>query len=212
MFSVFFPVAWLGLPRGRGAAVRFLRCINSMPDIKPGRKSLPLVSDLVSAVRGVKETAPLGAAGQPSSPQPCQRGDGGVPRCFGGLLALLAVGSWALPYPRVLLFNGALVPTPSISLRFPRAASGFPFFYGAVSPVPSCPSCLWVPAAWTTLVLDRQIPVPGEGWQWLFQVAQTLCSCPHCPSVWGWGPPMYRPPSSPWALLHRVTLLVPSRP
>ncbi|KAK4807906.1 hypothetical protein QYF61_011771 [Mycteria americana] len=33
----------------RGAAVRFLRCINSMPDIKPGRKSLPLVSDLVSA-------------------------------------------------------------------------------------------------------------------------------------------------------------------
>lgn len=32
----------------RGAAVKFLRCIDSMPDIKPGRKSLPLViSDLV---------------------------------------------------------------------------------------------------------------------------------------------------------------------
>lgn len=32
----------------RGAAVMFLRCIDSMPDIKPGRKSLPLVvCDLV---------------------------------------------------------------------------------------------------------------------------------------------------------------------
>ncbi|TRZ15105.1 hypothetical protein HGM15179_011965 [Zosterops borbonicus] len=36
--------------KGGGAAVKFLRCINSMPDIKPGRKSLPLVSDLVSSL------------------------------------------------------------------------------------------------------------------------------------------------------------------
>ncbi|KAJ6655197.1 hypothetical protein lerEdw1_005675 [Lerista edwardsae] len=35
----------------RGAAVKFLRCIDSMPDIKPGRKSLPLViSDLKNHV------------------------------------------------------------------------------------------------------------------------------------------------------------------
>ncbi|XP_041879255.1 protein unc-13 homolog A isoform X10 [Corvus kubaryi] len=36
--------------KGGGAAVRFLRCINSMPDIKPGRKSLPLVSDLAMSL------------------------------------------------------------------------------------------------------------------------------------------------------------------
>ncbi|KAM8795056.1 protein unc-13 homolog A [Eudromia elegans] len=36
--------------KGGGAAVRFLRCIDSMPDIKLGRKSLPLVRDLVSSL------------------------------------------------------------------------------------------------------------------------------------------------------------------
>ncbi|XP_043391865.1 protein unc-13 homolog A isoform X6 [Chelonia mydas] len=36
--------------KGGGAAVKFLRCIDSMPDIKPGRKSLPLVSDLAMSL------------------------------------------------------------------------------------------------------------------------------------------------------------------
>lgn len=63
-----------------------------MPDIKPGRKSLPLVSDLVSAVRGVKERAPLGAAAQ--LPPALLAWGGGVPGCFGVPLALdLAVWS-----------------------------------------------------------------------------------------------------------------------
>lgn len=161
-----------------------------MPDIKPGRKSLPLVSDLVSAVRGVKETAPWGCASP--CPQPCQRGASHAARGAPGPPCSGELGS---PYPRVLLFNGAPVPTASISLRFPRAVSGFPFFTGAVSLVPSCPSCraklslqLGPHWCWT----DRQTLVPG--WQWLFQAAQTLCSCPQLSHVWGWRPPMYGPP------------------
>ncbi|KAH0625872.1 hypothetical protein JD844_034227 [Phrynosoma platyrhinos] len=39
---------------GEGAAVKFLRCIDSMPDIKPGRKSLPLVISDLSLVQSRK--------------------------------------------------------------------------------------------------------------------------------------------------------------
>ncbi|XP_053149036.1 protein unc-13 homolog A-like isoform X3 [Hemicordylus capensis] len=40
--------------KGGGAAVKFLRCIDSMPDIRPGRKSLPLVISDLSLVQSRK--------------------------------------------------------------------------------------------------------------------------------------------------------------
>lgn len=65
-------MVWLHLCH-RGAAVKFLRCIDSMPDIRPGRKSLPLVSDLVSVWSfGLKRKHPAYHLPSPHLPPPCQ--------------------------------------------------------------------------------------------------------------------------------------------
>lgn len=177
-----------------------------MPDIKPGRKSLPLVSDLVSAGRGVKERAPLGAAARPPPALPAGDGDRGgkvsqavlrVPPCPSrwGAVRMAQMGS---PHPKVLLFNAAPVsrPYPKHQPEASRRCGSFPISLPTLC-VPPSPSHVPQPGCWAQGPPRPPAPYQRRGRAGFSELQP---------------PPHAGVPSSPWAARHRVALLSPPPP